>query len=457
MTYHFWIFQHTFWIFHFILVFVFLAHLLRQRRAPASTLAWFLIALVAPYIGIPLYLTFGLRKFLPPKPFLFGQSPSQTQVLVDPIQRTLRAVGSPPPSKNMEFNLLDSGEQAFAEMKRAIDEARSSIFLETYIFSDDDVGTKLLELLTKKVKAGVDVRILIDSVGARLPGHPSFNEFKAAGGQVAFFMPLLHRPFRGTSNLRNHRKQMIIDHTFSFLGGMNVAQEYMGPTVNPDRWVDTVFSVCGPIVEQLETVFLADWSYATKKTERRVQSETVDRESSGHVLQLVVSGPDVATDPIYEVLLTAIYGARERIWIATPYFIPDEALAKAIELACRRGVDVRLLLPRKSNHYLADIGRTTYLQQVQKSGARIFLFPKMMHAKATLVDMNYAIVGSANFDGRSLFLNYELGLCVYSQSDNTVIEKWFEGLFHASTEDFVKLNCMQDVIGDLARLVGPLI
>ncbi len=456
MNLHFWIFQHALWIVHFVLVFIFLAHLLRQRKAPTSILAWFLFVLIAPYVGLPLYLAFGIRKFLPAKALIFEDGAPLLSTLVDAVQKTLVASGSPLPCYNSEIQLLASGENAFRAISEMIESSRQSIYVETYIFSSDEIGHQVLKLLTAKAQEGIDVRILIDSVGAHLPGHPSFKDFKRAGGLVAFFMPLLHRPFRGAFNLRNHRKQMIIDGEIALVGGMNLAEEYMGPTPDPSRWTDIAVKVKGQIVGQFEKVFFADWNYASAKQGQRSKGKTFTNESD-HLSQLIVSGPDVATDPIYEVLLTAIYGARDRIWLATPYFVPDEALAKAIELACRRGVDVRLVLPRKSNHFLADLGRNTYVQQIQRSGGRIYLFPQMLHAKVTLVDDHYAVLGSANLDGRSLFLNYELGLCLYSTNDISITKTWFDGVLNNSVEGFPKVNWLKELSGDLARLIGPLI
>ena len=456
MTLHFWFFQHALWIFHFALVFIFLAHILRQRKAPASTFAWFLFVLIAPYIGLPFYFTFGFRKFLPSKPLIFGRPSCADFVIVDPVQKTLTASGSPLPCSNAEFQLLDSGEKAFHAIVNAIGEARRSICLETYIFGRDAVGVQILSLLAKRAGEGLDVRILIDTIGSHLPGHPNFREFERAGGQVAFFMPMLHRPFRGNSNLRNHRKQMIIDGQVGIMGGMNIAEEYMGPNSSPSRWIDIAFTVQGKIAGQMEEVFYADWNYAVSKNEQPRRGESTASER-GCLVQLVVSGPDVATDPIYEFLLIAIYGARERVWIATPYFVPDEALAKAMELACRRGVDLRLFIPKKSNHFIADLCRSTYVQQIQNAGGHIFLSPKMLHAKATLIDSNYAFVGSANLDGRSLLLNYELGLCLYSAAEVEAIETWFNSTMEICVKGFPRLNWLEELTGNLARLTGPLI
>jgi cardiolipin synthase len=454
---HSWPFEDAMRALHFLIVFIFLAHILRQRKSPASKLAWFFFALMAPYVGIPLYFLFSNRKFLPTKSVLFfDESPSDPR-LGGAIPTTLISSGCPPACYNRDVRLLKSGEEAFRELIFWMNNAQKSIYLETYILSGDYVGKMVLKELENSARKGLDVRVLIDAFGAYLPGGPSFKKFKKAGGKVEFFMPFLHRPFRGANNLRNHRKQVIVDDKTVFLGGMNIAKEYMGPNKDVSRWVDLAIVIEGAIAAQFGAVFLSDWAYATGELVEKASSPLSTDVNQVHQAQLVVSGPDLKTDPIYELLLTAIYGARERVWIATPYFVPDEALAKALELAARRGVDVRVVIPRKSDQLLADLARSTYVQQIQDAGAHIFLFKKMLHAKSTLIDESCALVGSANTDGRSLFLNYELGVCLYSDPDIRELKTWFESLFRESREGVAAPGRFRTLAGDLVRLLAPLI
>jgi cardiolipin synthase len=340
---------------------------------------------------------------------------------------------------------------------KIIQEAKSSLYLETFIFSHDEVGHLVLEALTAKSQEGVEVKILLDSLGAMMPGHPSFKKFKAAGGEISMFMPLIHKPFQGSANLRNHRKLVVADDQIAMIGGMNIALEYMGPTLSQDRWVDLAMTIEGPLVPQLKAVFLFDWSFAHHQESELKDPPRSKGVHDQHLAQLVMSGPDIKTDPIYELLLTALYSAKQRVWITSPYFIPDESLAKAIELAARRGVDVRLVVPKKSNHLLADFGRQTYLDQIHTAGAMIYYYPKMIHAKLTLVDDHYGFIGSANMDSRSLLLNYELGVCLYSSEDLKKLEKWCEMIFEMSSTEFRQLTSGQQWFGRVARLVSPLI
>jgi cardiolipin synthase len=456
-TKHLWFVENIFLILHFCIVLIFLAHILRQRKSPAATIAWFLFALISPYIGIPFYFLFGSRKFLSTKPALFFDDNVPTVKLSDPIQKILISGGCPAPCFNREVRLLKSGEEAFRELVFLIANAEKSIYLETYIFSGDKVGKLILKELENSARRGVDVRLLIDAFGAYVPGGPSFKNFKLAGGRVEFFMPFLHRPFRGANNLRNHRKQLIIDQESVILGGMNIAKEYMGPKQDLLRWTDLSILIKGQIASQFGAVFLSDWAYATEEVAQKSSIVISNDFAESHRTQLVVSGPDVKTDPIYEMLLTAIYGARYRIWIATPYFVPDEALVKAMELAVRRGVDVRIIIPRKSDQLLADLARSTYVQRIQDFGGHIFLFKKMLHAKTTLIDDSCALLGSANTDGRSLFLNYELGVSLYSAQDLKEIESWFMSVFEGLIAGVAPPSWFRTLAGDLTRLLEPLI
>lgn len=455
MSEKFWFAAQIYSILHFVIILFFLAHILRARKPPSSTLAWVFLVLIQPLLGLSLYIVFGSRKIRSVSES-WPQS-LDSSFLNDPIQKLLIASGSEFPCNNTSIQILENGEVAYREITEKIQNAGKSIYVETFIFSKDEVGKNILELLTMKAKEGLDVRILIDAFGTILSRNPSFKEFQKAGGKFAKFMPIIHKPFRGRANLRNHRKLILIDHTYAIMGGMNIASEYMGPHADGDRWLDLGLIAQGPLVTQMEKIFREDWSFATHEevTEAVAYPEPVS--SSAHIAQLVSSGPDNPFDPIYEWLLTALYIARKRIWITTPYFIPDESLAKALELAAKRGVEVRLLIPARSNHLLADMGRTTYLEQVQSAGVKIHLFPGMIHAKLILIDQDYGLISSANLDSRSLLINYELGVCLYSAEDIRQLEEWCLKLFRLCQVGIPHVGPLHAFIGGFARLISPLI
>ncbi len=381
-------------------------------------------------------------------------NPQDILLREEPVEKLLGGSGVPPAKGGHQAKLLATGEKAYAQIAGLISSAQSRIHLTTFIFAADPVAESLMRLLEKKAEEGVQVRILLDSVGSLMVRHTSFKRLRDNGGQVVFFNPILHVPFMRRTNLRNHRKVLIVDSRRAIVGGMNIGEEYMGPQPDPNRWTDLCLQMEGPGVQDMEDIFTEDWKFSTGKEPGRDSPAPAGGEC---VLQIIASGPDVISDPLYDALLSLIFQAKQRIWIATPYFIPDESLTRALELAARRGVDVRLLMPRRSDHFLADMARGTYMRQLLKAGCRAPLSEKMLHAKAFLVDGGYAILGSANFDMRSLLLNYEIGVLIRVGKPLAEVEEWFQAQFAlAGTSDF-KVNYWRDLLESVGRVLGPLI
>ncbi|HEX4423248.1 MAG TPA: phospholipase D-like domain-containing protein, partial [Kofleriaceae bacterium] len=323
----------------------------------------------------------------------------------------------------------------------------------TLILGDDEVGAAIVAVLEAKARAGLEVRLLIDAMFKRHANRAALRSLTRAGGKVAWFMPLWHVPFRSRSNLRLHRKIIVVDGTTAIVGGMNLAHEYMGPEPSARRWRDLSTRIVGPAVDDLDLVFRADWAFAVREQLPAPPRSAAAGES---IIQVVGSGPDVATDLIYDALLTAVFEARHRLWIATPYFVPDEALARALVLAVRRGVDVRIVVPARSNHLSADYAGASYLRQIAAVGGAICCYqPGMLHAKAILIDDRLGVVGSANFDMRSLLLNYEISLFFTSPTEIDGVRSWFDALWPACG-DLAPAGRARALIESMARLIGPL-
>jgi cardiolipin synthase len=457
-----WSLGHLFSVLNFLLAVLFVSFILRSKRPPGNTLAWLLFVIIIPYLAIPLFIFLADRKYKTrrqKKKTLYELNPKEIAQRKGPVEKLLGGLGVPPAKDGHQAQLLATGEEAYAQIAALISSAQSRIHLTTFIFAEDPVAESLIRLLEKKAEEGVQVRILLDSLGSLMAHHASFAGLKKKGGQVVFFNPVLHSSFMGRSNLRNHRKLLIVDSRLALMGGMNIAKEYMGPGPDPARWTDLCLRLEGPCVQDMEDIFTEDWKFATGEDPGRLKPDLTGAAPVGGecVLQIIPSGPDVRWDPLYDTLLSLIFQAKQRVWIATPYFIPDESLTRALELAARRGVDVRLLVPRRSNHFLADLARGTYLRQLLKAGCQIPLAEKMLHAKAFLVDGDYAILGSANFDMRSLMLNYEIGVLIRSGEPLAALDQWFEAQFQAAgTSDF-KVNYWRDLLESVGRVLGPLI
>ena len=320
----------------------------------------------------------------------------------------------------------------------------------------------LLERLTTRARDGLTVRLLIDDLGSwRLPRR-KLAPLTQAGAQVAFFMPVFHVPFRGRANLRNHRKLIVVDGQTCLTGGMNLALPYIGPPGSSRLWRDFAVVVEGPAVSDLEAVFESDWRFATHAVQASVRGhEALDLEPDAGgtaTAQVVASGPDVVGDPLYESLLALIFGARRRIWIVTPYFVPDEMLARALSLAARRGVDVRLIMPIRSNHVTADLARASYLRDLHNAGGSVLLYTaEMLHAKVVIFDDQLAVIGSANMDMRSLFLNYELSLFVWSPHEVARVAGWAKGLMAHTHRELPKSSWTLEIAENVVRLLSPLL
>lgn len=449
----------------FLLALVFLATLLREKRSPSSTIAWLLVILFLPYVGVPLYVVLGGRKMNPMagrKTRIYEPpAPKEGEATGGGTERLLASYGVPPARGGNRIELVTSGSDAYRRILGMIDSARSTIHITTYILGWDEGSRGLLERLTDRAREGISVRLLIDDLGSwRLPRRKLLPMMQA-GARVAFFMPVFHVPMRGRANLRNHRKLIVVDGQTCLTGGMNVALPYIGPPGSERLWRDFAVVVEGPAVADLEAVFTSDWRFATHSdpaSDPVPSWEESPRPTGTATAQVVASGPDVPGDPLYESLLALIFGARERIWIVTPYFVPDEMLLRALTLAARRGVDVRLIVPYRSNHISADLARASYLRDLHNAGGRVLLYTaEMLHAKVVIFDDELAIIGSANMDMRSLFLNYEVSLFVWSPVEVAQVAAWAKGLMAHAQRELPTPSWPLEIAENVVRLLSPLL
>ena len=448
--------SHLLSIVGFAMATVLIAVIVVRRRAAGTTFAWLLAIVLIPYVGVPLYLVFGGRKLRSNrgKAKLY-ETDGAAKVQDASLAAMLCASGAPPPRTGNSFELYPTGEAAFAAIIETLESATTSIHLSTLILGNDEVGDAILAVLDRKAKAGVEVRVLLDSLFKRRAGKTALAQLEQAGGKYAWFMPVLHMPFRRSlhANLRLHRKIIVVDGAVAIVGGMNLAVEYMGPTPMPTRWRDLSAKIRGPAVADIAAVFQADWQFAAHET---LSTPAPDPAAGDGVLQVVGSGPDVSDDLIYDAFLTAVFSARRRLWISTPYFVPDEGLLRALVLAVRRGVDVRVVVPARSNHLTADYAGASYLRAVEEAGGKILCFaPTMLHAKAILVDDSVAVIGSANVDMRSLFLNYEIALFMTSPHEIDVLDQWFSSLW-VECKALPPAGRARVLVESIARLIGPL-
>ena len=406
------------------------ANMLRQHRSPAASAAWLLFMLAVPYLGVPLYLLFGTRKVAAlhaSKAPLFSGQPRIVPAGGDPAQRYLQQIGLPPAVGVDRVDFHADAGVAFDVLRTALRSAQRTIDVCMFILADDGVGREIIDILSERARAGVRVRLLLDGVGSFLLPRRRLRPLLQAGGRVAWFVPVLHRPLRGRTNLRNHRKLVIADQRQVWSGGRNLAFEYLGDE-STTAWYDLSFDISGDAVTVFGELFDADWSFATGEV-LAVPPTRLPADAGAACIQAVPSGPDVAQDSLHDLLVTLIVGARQRVILVSPYFVPDEVLQTLLRLAARRGVRVDLVVPRRSNHRLADIARARFVRQLDEAGANIWLLPDaMLHAKAIVIDDRYALAGSANLDLRSLFLNFELMTLFHGAAEVAQLTTWIDAL-----------------------------
>ena len=449
-----------------------LARLVSEKRQPSNTLAWLLAIVLVPYVGVPLYLLLGGRKLrriaarkrrlAPHLPGVLAVAPATAAL---PTVHAICGTGGSPPAGGNTIRLITTGEQAYAELEAGILAARDSIHITTFILSRDDTGRHFVKLLAKRAREGVKVRLLLDAVGCLISCHGFVDPIRKAGGEVVKFMPVVPLSSRGSANLRNHRKIAVFDQRTAIVGGHNIAGEYMGPKPCKKRWNDFGAVINGPGAALLNEVFLADWSFASGQSLDTLHEEldpSAVRTVGNAELQVIASGPDVSGDPLYEGIVSMIQEAEQSIWIVTPYFIPDEVLLRSLIVKARAGKDVTLIIPARSNHPVTDFAGRHYVRELRKAGARVLHYDRsMMHSKAIIVDDRMALLGSANFDLRSLFVNFEIGVMIYSVPEVLAMRRWAGELVRACVEPKPekphRFRLLGNLIEDISRLFAPLL
>ncbi len=425
---------HIAYILGVLLALLLVSRVLRSPRIPAATIGWLLVIVFVPLIGIPLYLFFGERKVnaqLRRKAKI--NLPDTFGTHHHPVHALLVTLGIPSSTDRNLVHFHEDEKVARQELFALLDGAQRTIDIAIFILGNDRAGKEVLSHLEKKAKQGVQVRLLLDGVGSFKLPKTLLHPLAEHGGKIAWFIPVLHQPLHGKTNLRNHRKIVITDNEKVWTGGRNLATKYLEADTPKERWIDLSFSLQGTAVSSYRAIFEADWCFATNAPSAGIPDFPATVPGGESRVQVIPSGPDVADDPIYAAILTACYVARRHIMITTPYYVPDSGVQEALRLAALRGIEVDLILPAASNHRLADIARNRYLRELAKAGARIWLLPDIMiHAKALVFDKTFSMAGTANLDIRSLFLNYEVMSSFYSEKDIEWLTRWMVSLRNRS-------------------------
>ncbi len=444
----------------FILAILIVGHLFNERRTPSNIFAWSFFVFFVPYLGVPLYFLFGGRKS---RRLVKNKKRVMDVAKEVAAEAGDRSLGSGPIGGN-SFRLLGDGEVAFAEVCDSIDSATHSISIMTYILGNDETGREVVSRLTRRAAEGVEVRLLVDALGSLGKGGKFLRGLREAGGMTARFMPVMPLQTKTSANLRNHRKIAIFDGSKAIVGGQNLDNRFLGREPTADRFMDCGAVIEGPAVQSLNRIFLGDWCFASGDNPKDLRRafERLPAPAGEEEMQIIASGPDIEGDPLWEAYVALVQDCERELTIVTPYFVPDEVLFQSLIVKARSGRHVRLIIPERSNHPLVDFARGHFLRRLVDAGVDVQLYrPRMLHAKIMIRDGKLAILGSANVDMRSLFVNFEIGLVQKSPGPVNELQAWVTSLLPdcVSYVDVptAKAGRGRRVVEDFAHLVAPLL
>ncbi|SEA31340.1 cardiolipin synthase [Eubacterium aggregans] len=430
-----------------------------ERKSPKSTYAWLLFLWIIPILGFVFYLF--LSQNLTRRKIYRYDTPEEEEYQKMMLGKSLIHFGPDDDTQkqlfhqyhnNIDYNIntceafftnnngidiYTDGHAKFEALFKAIEGAKSSIHLEYYIIKYDDLGRRLLTLLTRKAAEGVEVRLLYDEMGGRYIPRRKLKEFARAGGEYGAFFPTKFRVVNLRVNYRDHRKIAVIDGRTAFIGGYNIGDEYLGKNPKMGYWRDTHLRISGYAVYELQRRFFLDWRTSDNIDPIDLDPGCIGRyypdmpKFCGAGIQIVSSGPDDPNQVIKQDFLRMITNAKEHIYIQSPYFVPDESVLESLKIAILSGVDVRIMIPDKPDHIFIYWATLAYVGELVEYGAKIYIYENgFLHAKTITVDDEICAVGSCNFDIRSFSLNFESNAFVYDQSTATALRH----IFHKDIE-----------------------
>lgn len=417
--------------------------LLVKRRQPVSSVAWIMAIVFIPVLGSVLFLIFGINRVTrrttsrsrltnaqagqrPQVPDYVWLPDSQVPSEIRQLVNLTRRISDTLPTTGNSIELLRDTNRTLGLIEQSVHRAKATIHLEYYIWQPDRTGSKLRDLLIEKARQGVCVRFLYDGFGSSGLSRRFLKPMKEAGIHTATFLPGQTFRERWSINLRNHRKIVVVDGTEAFTGGMNIGDEYLGRHQKYRFWRDAHLKISGPEVWRLQSVFAEDWLYATGESLWGRHHFPPFNTQGTVTAQTLSGGPDKDTDVFQTVMLGALNQATSHILLATSYFAPPSAIVAALENAAWRGVRVRLLVSCRWTHRATLLAGRSCYDSLLKAGVEIFEYQRgLLHSKTLTVDGRWSLVGSANLDCRSFFLNFEAGMALYDAQIASELEQQF--------------------------------
>lgn len=471
-----------FWVDLLLALFV----IFKERKKPTSTLLWVMAILAFPVIGFIIYLLLGVdlskSAMFQNKDEDFGLMVPQSLERIELINRgeyefqdikaydyqnLIKLLSNNSFSKYVEYNKVDifyDGVSLKDDIIEEIKKAKRSIYLQSYIISSGNYFNAIKDLLIQKVKEDVEVKILVDGMGGRNLRRKDIQELREAGVEVAVFFPPILGPLNVRVNFRNHRKIIIIDSNIGYLGGYNIADEYINESKRFGFWRDTHLKIQGEAVNDLTDRFYLDYKFTTGKNYGRYQSYTEElNDNYGVAMNIVTSGPDHELEQIRDGFAQMISMARTRIYLQTPYFIPDDGLFKSLRMAAYSGVDVKIMVPKKPDHPFVKSASRSYLGDLLKFGAEVYYYEEhgFLHAKTMLIDNFVSTVGTANFDVRSFSLNFEINAFIYDYGVNQNLARKFEEDINSceryTYSKYINRSIGEQVTESISRLLSPIL
>lgn len=450
-------------------------HALYYSRSSQGAIAWVLFLMIVPLIGVPAYLVFGRTRFAGYREKIAAMINTHRTIFSEYRARlaeyrvagsaggkidTFERIGGNDILCGNKVKLLIDGDETFAALFDALEKATHYILVEFFIIKDDKLGRALQERLILKARQGVSVYVLFDEVGSSKLPSSYVNDLAQAGVQVHRFHTRQGLGNFFQVNFRNHRKIVVVDGSVAFVGGHNVGVEYLGKGEKFSSWRDTHVRIEGPAALPLQGIFCADWVWATGNLPA-ISIPEVAAVGASDVL-VVPSGPADPYERCTLLFLEAITRAKERVWIASPYFVPEESILRALQLAAMRGVDVRVLLPEKADHLMVWLASFSYVPEVTEIGVKVFRYTEgFLHQKVFLVDDTVSAVGTANLDNRSLRLNFEVTALVYESSFCARVAEMLTADFaksrDVSSTTFSELSLLKKLGSKAARLFSPVL
>ncbi|MCH6265185.1 MULTISPECIES: cardiolipin synthase [Neobacillus] len=453
-----------------------------ENRHPTQTITWLVVLGSFPLVGFIFYLLFGrnyrkermFRKkyFLDKQAFLTveGENDPRSEEklqLMGEHQGKLfmlaQKLGNSPISFDTATKVLTNGEETFCHIMKELKRARHHIHLEYYIIRHDQIGQEIKNILIEKANQGVKVRFMFDAVGSWQLSKAYINDLKNAGIETVPFGPVKLPFLNNKFNFRNHRKIIVIDGNIGFVGGLNIGDEYLGRNKDIGFWRDTHLMLRGEAVRTLQLIFLQDWYYMTNHSFLTAEylSPQIDHKSHGGV-QLIAGGPDNEWSVIKNIFFSMIGSARKSVWIASPYFIPDEDIFSAIKVAALSGIDVRLLVPNRPDKRIVFHASRSYFPELLEAGVKVFEYEiGFMHSKIVIVDGELASIGTSNMDMRSFHLNFEVNAFLFrTKSTQKLVAEYLNDLEFAIQLDlktFQQRHLGYRLLESTARLLSPLL